>query len=144
MSEPIAGVGYLAGLCGYTGTAWQKQHLLWGYYDVISEALEDKELDAGVNILPSSTVPAGEIWVVQAVSSYFLSATIDYLSLAASVNGVIVPIIDSHTPATDTWYFWSGCVTLKKDDFLRAYVETATALDDLFFRYCGYKMRLDL
>ena len=144
MAEPIAEVGYLAGLCGHTGTDWQKLQMLWGYYDTISEAVVDTELVAGTNILYGTAVPVGEVWVVTTVAGRYDGAVATALYTGCTVGGVAVNTVSAVPPTSAVWYPAIGQFVLKEGDKAHCFILDAAAGDDGYLRYCGYKMRLDL
>lgn len=188
MSEPVAEVGYLAGLCGhdgtewlkvkvdsngylrvigagvagaievtqdtpadlltgihgYTGTAWQKQHLLWGYYDTVSEAVVDLNLVAGTNLLYGTAVPAGEIWIVTTVVGRYDGAVATVLYAGCTVDGVAVSAVSAVPPTSEVWYPGVGQFILREGDKVYCFIYDAAAGDDGFLRYSGYKMKLDM
>ena len=144
MSEPIARVGYLAGICQYTGSAWVKSNLLWGYNDVVSEAVDDLNLAAGTNSVVGATVPAGEVWIVSTITGVVVSATASILNLFITVGGIDIIIKAVTPPTSGAVYLETGQFVLKAGDKVFIRVFTATAGDDAYLRYAGYKMRLDL
>ena len=144
MAEPIAGVGYLAGQCGYTGTAWQKLGMVWGFYDTVSEIVLDSDLPAGASILSGALVPAGEVWVISSIAVQVTSATITGLLAWAFVDGVEGMIIAEFPPTSGRWYVNTGMWVLAEGDKMQFQVAGATAGDAFNGRYIGYKMRLDL
>ena len=144
MGEPIATVGQLAGLCGHTGTAWQKLGMLWGYNNTVSESVANTNLGAGYQTLDGTAVPAGEVWVISAVGGFFVSATVTALVLIAMVNGVPVPIKSVLAPTGSFWHCETGQFVLREGDYVQLRLETCTAGDDGYLNYGGSKMKLDL
>ena len=144
MGEAIAEVGYLAGLCGHTGTAWQKQGILWGYNDTVSEEVENTNLAAGYNQLLGTLVPSGEVWVITGASIRYTGTSPTSIVLAAFIGAVGIVYVVQATPTSGLWYPCVITAILKGDDQMRAEVFGATATDDFVMRYAGYKMRLDL
>ena len=144
MGEAIAEVGYLAGLCGHTGTGWQKLQMLWGFYDVVSEAIDDFALGAGAVSKFSQVVPADEVWVISTVSHSIVSTTITSILGSIHVNGIYSHIDSVVPPTSAQWYFVTGQYILGPGDRLRWIISNCTAGDTFQARYAGYKMRLDL
>ena len=144
MSEPIARVGYLAGLCGYTGADWQKLQMLWGYYDRWAELVSNLDAATGENNLNSAAVLAGYVHVL--LAAWGQDNTSDpgvvdirvwdgtqYHALAYETpGGIAIPAL------------WAGMAVLKEGDKANVRLRGCTLHDDLYAGFIGYKMRLDL
>jgi len=131
------------GLWGFDGNVWRKLQLLFGFGGIVEEALADTNLDAGTNYLNGAAVPAGEIWVVQNI-------TVRYLGTAPSqmlviVNGLAsgLSLLNVANPSQDFWYTWQGSCILQEGDYVRLIVYGATAGDEVYFRYAGYRMEIE-
>ena len=144
MGEEIAEIGYLAGICQYDGTGWRKSNLLFGYNDTVAESVVDTNLGAGVQSLLGTVVPAGEVWVITAVSVRIDSASATSLYGLAVINSVEVPFISAVPPSSATWYVACCQVVLKEGDRMKWIATGITAGDDGYLRYSGYKMKLDM
>ena len=144
MSEAIAGVGYLAGLCGHTGTDWQKLPMLWGYSNQFSEDLGGEATGAYYQ-KGSSSPPAGEIWIVQAIAVREMARdgtnALLYIEYAAGHT------LSLNFAATLTRYYpllVTGAFVLKTGDDAWVYIAGTQVGDVIEAAVCGYKMRLDL
>ena len=144
MGEAIAEVGYLAGLCGHTGEDWRKLQMLWGYYDTVAELLLNDDLAAGYNSLLGAVVPAGEVWRITAASIRYVGTVPDSIMVGAVIDPTTVFVIAQESPVSNLWYPALLDLVLKEGDRMSFVVFGATATDDLYGRYAGYKMRLNL
>lgn len=57
------------GLWGHDGGSWRKLSLLWGYSDRLAVYTQHTQVGTDPYFLSLGTVPAGEIWVVNATLS---------------------------------------------------------------------------
>ena len=144
MAEPIAEVGWLAGLCGRIGTAWQKQGMIWSYCDVVTDSVFDLNLSAPEDVLVGTPVPAGEVWVLSVISGFVNSATCTIMYIGIVVDGVEIFLRTLKPPDTGLWYPVLGQYVLKEGDYVKLWLYGLTALDDAYLKAAGYKMRLDL
>lgn len=112
---------------------------LIGYGGLIGENLSDTSLDAGTNSLIGTAVPAGEVHVVTQVAVLY-TGTVPTKVLIAPVGTPGTPVyLEQWSPASGQWYYSSINVLLQEGDYIGCTVTGATAGDDLFFRYSGYK-----
>ena len=144
MGEPIAEVGYLAGLCQYTGSAWVKSNLLFGYNADYSESMNDTAAGADWGKY-STPVDANEVWVIQAASLrnatrvtgrieiYILKADGSIIFLGWSSN------LDQNDPLK-----WSGEIALSVGDKLRFFMAGSQLNDVIQGGVIGYKMKLNM
>ena len=144
MAEPIAGVGYLAGLCGHTGTAWQKQGMLWGYHDQWDENLGGIS-DVANYKKGTSAIPANEVWVLQGISVRNNTRTITnctvYLMLS---TGALVVMGDLRPAPRYQPCFATGQFVMRTGDVAWVEATGGGSGDDIQAGVVGYKMRLDL
>lgn len=130
------------GLWGWDGSQWRKLGLLWGFGGVVEEALSNTDLASGVNYLNGTPVPAGEVWVVQNVSMEYDGTAPTRVGITVVGLADHLTVLDVSDPAAYRWHPWNGVVVLQEGDYMQGFVSGATAGDDLYFRYAGYKMRL--
>lgn len=110
-----------------------------GFGGIVEEALSDTSLDAGTNTLGGTTVPSGEIHVItQVVAQYIGTVPTQTFIFAVGLAGDIV-VLDQASPTSGIYYPATVNVILQSGDEMRCRVNGATAGDDLFFRYAGYK-----
>ena len=144
MAEPIAGVGYLAGLCGHTGTAWQKLQMLWGYYDRWYEDLSFT-ITAEITNKNSTPVPSGYVYVAQVIQvrDKTRDGTTHQITLLTSdADEAIIAFatgVDKYVPTV-----WNGGIPLKKGDYVNVGIAAGLVDDVIQAAVWGYKMRLDL
>lgn len=130
------------GIMGWDGSAWQKLPLLLGYTDRWVELQLTNSAAAGVNDLNTDPVPAGYIYVVQAISMINNdnichrrpSVTDDttFVHLAYEINiAALVPTMVNHPG-----------IPLKEDDYVRGRFSSCTAGDNLRLYTWGYKMAI--
>ena len=130
------------GCWGWDGTQWRKLGLLWGYSDRYVERAENESAAAGDNSLTSSTVPAGEVWVVQGVIVMNMyTATQCCAFLAAGDTGYALTEQVTLAPAT-CYRFAINPVIMKAGDYLCAIFLNCQAGDDLYMVINGYKMKV--
>jgi len=131
------------GLWGFDGNVWRKLQLLFGFGGIVEEALVDDDLAGGTNALYGSYVPAGEIWIIQNAGIYYLGTDPTRLQILASGLAEDVRLLYESSPSSDVWYCWGGTCILQEGDRVGGLVNGATAGDDLYFRYAGYKMEIE-
>lgn len=129
-----------SGIHGYDGSAWRKLPLLWGYSDVYGESVGDTNLSAGTNSLNGSVVPSGEVWVVRGVLAMTISGSVSNLYFYATIGGSDITLRVDPTPTSGVWCQFLPVVYLKAGDKVFVQVTGATAGDDLYARFWGYKM----
>lgn len=177
MTEPIAEVGYLAGLVGwdgtdpikvqvnsdgrleivlpleealgarayhYTGTDWVRSNLLWGYHDRWSENVENTDTGAGNIDMLSDAVPAGYVYVLQAV--WGISASRQPTAVDIRVHdGSDYLTLAYETPAgANIPGLWSGEVPLKEGDKADIRIRGCQAGDAIYGGFWGYKMKINM
>ena len=144
MGEPIAEVGYLAGLCGHTGTAWQKLGMLWGYYDRWQEDLSETKVGAGNYTKLSTAVPAGYVYILEAAVARNATRAAGPASVQMLVAGTGIPLVWVASIVQFEPVLFSRRVTLKEGDQIRLVIAACQDLDEIEAFVHGYKMRLDL
>jgi len=129
---------------GYTGSAWQKQGLIWAYYDTWAEDMGGTKSGAGVYMKTSSAIPAGFVYVLQAIS--ILNNSGARGSIAIHSMGAIdyVTLAYMEAPPAFTPVFFTGEIALKAGDTL--YIRQGGCLDGdvLLGGLRGYKMKLNM
>lgn len=130
------------GLWGWDGSAWRKLPLLWGFGGVVEEKVQDTGLDAGDNNLGGAAVPAGEIWVVTSASCLYVGTAPDKMRIYAVGLASALPLLEETSVVSDVFCSWSGTAVLQEDDYVRLWVKGATAGDDAYLYYAGYKMKI--
>jgi len=130
------------GTWGWDGTQWRKAGLLWGYSDRYVERAKNESAAAGNNNLEGSTVPAGEVWVVQGVAVVNIN-TATQCNVFLMVGGEGYTLTEQVTLTPFIWYrFAINPVIMKGGDCLRAFFINCQAGDALYMDINGYKMKV--
>jgi hypothetical protein len=130
-------------LYGYYSGAWQKGPIPFGYSGDKSESVDVASASAGTNILSGSLVPAGEIWVLQAVHAADITNVPSRLYLSVVVNGVVVVLTDVTTLTAGINTTWNGSIVLSEGDRVRSSIFGCTAADVLQMRYHAVRVDID-
>jgi len=131
------------GIWGFDGDVWRKLQLLFGFGGIVEESLSDTNLDAGLNSLKGALVPAGEIWVVQNAMISYVGTAPTKISIVVTDLAVSLALLAIASPVSGQDYCWGGTCILQEGDQMSAWVTGATAGDDLYFRYAGYRMEIE-
>lgn len=127
---------------GWIGGAWQKQPLLLGYSgDKTQNATASAS--TGTNTLNGDSVPAGEIWIVQAISANEATNAPSSLELQVVVNGIAIPLFTETVFAAGKFSNWSGEVVLSEGDNVRAVYGGSTSGNALSLRYHAVRIDID-
>ncbi len=137
--------GNLANNYGYVNGAWQKDPLTIGYSDTVLRSWSNLNLAAGANTVSDSAVPAGEIWIITNIATWYIG-TITGVVLTARINsGGSQYVIFRQSPiVSDTIYDRQGYWVLKPGDNLEIRVTNATLNDDAFGTAIGFRVDIDL
>ena len=128
---------------GWIGTAWRKDPLRLGYSSDQSEQKSDTSATAGTNILTSTAVPAGEIWIIEGISARDVDNVPSKILLVATVNGISITLEDQQTVAAAEFVTWSGAITLSENDTISANIYGCTLNDDIYLQYHGRQIDID-
>ena len=128
------------GIWGWDGTQWRKLSLLFGYSGPYSEAPYNTNLPAGVSNLAGSTVPAGEVWVVQGMLATVISSTCTDLRFGFWNGADIIICKQVLSPTSGQFYDYQGMLVLAAGYYPLIRVYNMTAGDDAFLYIWGYKM----
>jgi len=130
------------GQWGWDGTVWRKLPLVWGYYDRYAERVVDDTADAGTNWVSSTVVPAGSVYVVQALAAVDLTSAMTSALLSAIDGTYGYNLAVAGALAAGVPILWSGEVVLKQGDQITATYRGCTLNDDLELMVWGYKMKI--
>lgn len=133
----------LMGNYGWINANWQKDPLRLGYSGDASAQVEDTNASSGTNTLLSSAVPAGEIWILEAVAGADISNAPARILLGANVNGVGVYFDRDENPVTSVYSGWSGAITLAEGDQVAVQFHGVTAGDTIRMHYHIRKIEID-
>jgi len=116
-------------------------NLIFGYYDRYFEALSDLNPGAGTNIKEFSTVPSGEVWIVNNINARNDARAVSIMFDAYNgTNSARIKRETSGGAGVDV--IWNGTLVLKAGDRARVWFFTTTAGDDLRWEIWGYKMKI--
>lgn len=127
----------------WIGAAWQKNPLLLGYSGDKTEQVVDTSASAGTNALNGAVVPAGEIWIVEAIAAKDEDNAPTSVVLGVEVNALVVVLAQALTIAAAEYLTWSGAVTLSAGDKVRAWLYGVTLNDDISFYYHARRIDID-
>ena len=128
---------------GWIGAAWQKNPLELGYSGDKTERKENLVAGAGYNSLAGAGVPAGEIWVVEAIAAANTVKAADRIRLWVFVNGIALFLQEQITTSIGEYVTWSGAVTLSYTDYVGADFQSSDAGDDLYLIYHARRIDID-
>jgi len=127
-------------LHGYDGSAWRKLSLLWGYTGVVAEVVSDLDADAGDNTLTIVTVPAGYVYVINAIMTQNQTNAVAHRHMLAT-GGTQYAIKEFLAHAAGTWAINDNIsYVLAAGDKAQVQFIACTADDNLLARLWGYKM----
>lgn len=129
---------------GYDGATWRKNALLWGYSDRYAERVSNLNADAGGNILASTVVPAGEVWVIEVISAQDATNNPTSVILQVTDGSAYPEMARNNSPTSGNNTNWYGRVTLKESDKVSVTINGCTAGDDLYMEVWGFKMKVAL
>ena len=144
MAEPIAEVGYLAGACGHTGTAWQKLQMLWGYYDRWQEDLSLVMPSAGNYAALSTAVPEGYVYVLEIAAVRNATRAAGPASVQMMVGDTGIPMLWKASVVQWEPLLFAGRATMKEGDQIQLVMNVCQQDDEIQAFVHGHKMRLDL
>jgi hypothetical protein len=116
--------------------------MLWGYSDELYGLFSNTNLGGGGNTINGSTVPSGELWIVENVSMMYLGTSPTYMLVNKVTSGGNIPLLYQSTPTQAVWYTLAARITLNVGERLNMFISGATAGDSAYIRYAGYKMEL--
>ena len=127
---------------GWDGSAWRKLPLVWGYSDRYIERELNSNADAGANTLTFSTVPAGEVWVIEGGTAYNSTSGNDQIYWNHAGTGIAIRLRRVNAPSANEEVRIESRVILKADDAMQAYFTGCTAGDTIAAYVWGYKMKI--
>jgi hypothetical protein len=140
----IAGQALQANMAGYFGSAWQKQALLLGYAATVAEDATVSDAPAGANTINGATVPANEVWVIQAAACKDTTHAPTSNLITAVISSVTCPLQYDGAPTANHYIFWNGELTLAPGDNIRFFFSGVTLHDVLPCFYVGRKFYTNL
>jgi len=128
---------------GWIGAAWQKNPLLLGYSGDTSEVVTNTNADAGLNTLSGAAVPAGEIWVVEAIGVRNVNKASSRSWIYVTTNGNNTYLSDQVAAAAGQFTVWAGAITLSEGDKVQALIYGCDAGDDIKMHYHARRIDID-
>lgn len=128
----------------YDDSGWVKNPIVWGYTDTWRERKFTLNATVGDHTLIHSTVPAGEVWVLENISVFNVTTAINYIRI------YIAPVTNSYifkqfnSPVANTPDSYTGRFTLKEGDKIRVLFNGCVANDDIYSDVVGYKMKVSM
>lgn len=127
---------------GWDLTQWCKLALLWGYSDRWTEAIEGTASGAGNARARSTAVPAGYVYVLQALYARHDAGAAKILRVELCDGTDYFTLDYQATAGSGTHYTWTGEVVLKEDDRVDAVVLAPGDGKKVYLYVWGYKMAI--
>lgn len=128
---------------GWVNGAAYKQPIILGYSGDYSQEVSDLNAAAGTVTLTGTTVPAGEIWDVQAIFGLDVQTNVTYLSLRITVNAIPIALIRAASPGINIPVVWNGHIILSEGDSVNAQFIGTVLGDDIYLRYHAVRIDID-
>ena len=128
---------------GLISGAKHRDPLRLGYSGDWSEEKSNDNATAGTNVLSSTGVPAGEVWVLEAASVTNIDKATVRLAIYLTVNGVAVVLVDHTTSVAGEYATWSGAVTLSQGDIVNGAFYSCDAGNDIYLDYHARRIDID-
>lgn len=124
-----------AQIYGWLNGAWRKSPLPYGYSGDKSQQVSNLNASAGYNQLAGDSVPAGEVWDLQAASAVDIQTSPASIAIYVVVNGLAVVLTDVSSPGASRYVYWSGLITLSEGDRVECSFYGCQAGDDIHLGY---------
>ena len=128
---------------GWVNSAWQKNPLLFGYSAQIFEEKSNTNSPVTLCTLNGTVVPAGEIWIVNAICASNNDRQATAIRIYATIDGKDLMLTDAAPGAVFRYVMWSGQITLKAGDNVNASIYGTVAGDDCYLRYVANRIDID-
>ena len=128
------------GIQGWDGSQWRKLPLLWGYTDRYAEQQSNTSAAAGYNWLTFSTVPAGQVWVVTALSWVDVNTACTLIVFSLYDGALLYTICADPAPSANLYRSVACNVVLRAGDCLKILFGGCALNDDIYAWALGYKM----
>lgn len=116
------------------------ENTLWGYNERYAQMVSVRTGGAGTQTLDFTHVPAGEVWVIEAMDIVNLTGSRNRVLLYAVTSGIAVQLHTAATPLVNIPDGWQGRITLQEGDWVRARQFGCQASDAIDATAWGYKM----
>jgi len=130
------------GIWGWDGSVWRKLPLVWGYSGHYCENVNGVASGAGDAVVDGSTVPAGEVWIIEHVMANHNAGTAKRLNVVAWSGSCYTPLFDESVETAPAQRMWDGRITLPTGGKLRATVVAPGDGKKVYLHAWGYKMKV--
>jgi len=127
---------------GWTGSAAVRLGMVWGYNDRYAEYEESLNVSVGDRSVTFSTVPAGEVWVVESFAAWSAQTDVDTIYLKAHCDGADLCLAARGFTTEFRSVALPNRIILKADDYLWALFEGCSLNNDIYASANGYKMKV--
>jgi len=131
-----------AAVIGWTGTKHVSLGMLWGYHDRYAEYEESLNVSVGDRSVTFSTVPAGEVWVVESFAAWSAQTDVDAIYLKAHCDGADLSLASRGFTTEHRSVELPNRIILKEGDYLWALFEGCSLNNDIYASANGYKMKI--
>jgi len=114
----------------------------FGYNDRYLEEKSNLNATAGTNVLLSTVVPAGEVWVANSLVGVNATTNPTAIRLGIYDGATYYTLFEKLTPGSNARVSLNVPMYLKAGDYLFAYFSGCVAGDDLYLDANGYKMKV--
>lgn len=128
------------GQWGWDGSRWRKLALIWGFTDRLAENLGGTKSGDGTYSLYSTSVPAGEVHVVEKVSLFNDTTAPAAVAVAVKDGSTEWHVYRNSSPAKSIPDLVAGPFTLKEGDQIRIILWGCLNSDVIKAVVWGYKM----
>lgn len=128
---------------GWISGAWQKDPLRLGYSGKEEEELTIGSASTGTNTMTGTAVPAGEIWILEAVAAVDLTNAPARIMIGAIMGGLATRFHRDENPVAGVDSGWTGQVLLEPGDQVSVQFHGVTSGDSLRARYSARRIDID-
>ena len=141
MGEPIAEVGYLAGVCGHDGTDWQKLNLIPSYHSQYFESFGGS-VSGTTETFDATAVGEGYVIWLQCIEARNNSVSGCDIFLIINIGGMQMIVAAEDGVTISIPVVWNGGIPMKKDDYVQVYVKDAVDGNVIECMAVGYKQQI--
>lgn len=133
---------FRSGGWSFDGSIWRPNNLSWGYRDRWAEMTVGVASGTGNAVAVTGAVPAGYVYVLQAVSFSHDAAGAMVCDLDAVLGAAFVVLVHDAAWAANTARTWQGGIVLKAADYVRLTVIAPGDGKAAYLRVAGYTMKV--
>ena len=123
----------------FDGTVWRPQNQLLAYRDVVRQTANDPSCPGGLVVFNLASVPTGEVWVIENVSLLCDTHTVTVMYLQIISGGIGYYVFSTVAPVVHQFYNFTGQLTMKAADYLRASFLNPAVADYVSVTALGHK-----